>query len=148
MQRETPRPFRSGRMGGFGDQAPEQEARVSEDAEGSSQRENEIERDEAGENETDMDQEAASCEANDSGVKANNGELANHYPRQWARLISPPRQRRGHVILDLCCPGEEQTGQLERRTVSKGLGGEPGSKERYTQARRARWGSRWHWDIG
>ncbi|GAQ82483.1 putative mitochondrial ribosome small subunit component Rsm22 [Klebsormidium nitens] len=73
---------------------------------------------------------------------------ARHFPRQWARLISPPRQRHGHVILDLCCPGEERTGNLERWTVSKGLGGELGSKERYSNARKARWGSRWHWDIG
>jgi hypothetical protein len=78
----------------------------------------------------------------------NDDRPANHHPRLWARLISPPRQRHGHAILDLCCAGEERTGHTERRTISKGLGGEPGSRERYRQARKAKWGSRWHWDVG
>lgn len=104
---------------------------------------------ESGSGSGDVDDESGEKRETD-GVEKGKGSRppAQHFPRKWARLISPPRQRHGHVILDLCCPGEERTGQLERWTVSKGLGGETGSKERYSNARKARWGSRWHWDIG
>jgi hypothetical protein len=93
---------------------------------------------------TSMSEESQESDESDG----NDDRPANHHPRLWARLISPPRQRHGHAILDLCCAGEERTGHTERRTISKGLGGEPGARERYRQARKAKWGSRWHWDVG
>lgn len=54
-------------------------------------------------------------------------------PSASARLLAPPRARRGLVQLKLCTP----EGELAARTVSKREGG------RYQQARRLAWGEVW-----
>jgi len=59
------------------------------------------------------------------------GEEARPSP---ARLVRPPRRRRGHVLLDVCAG----TGAFGRVTVTVG-----GGKEEYKAARGAGWGGVW-----
>lgn len=54
--------------------------------------------------------------------------------RSLPRMVMPPMKRKGHVILDLCCP----SGKLERWTVPRSF-----SKTAYRDARKANWGDLW-----
>ena len=55
--------------------------------------------------------------------------------QRWARVLSPPLKRSGHVVMDLCTPD----GVLERRTVGR----EDGVSAGYRTALKTRWGDLW-----
>ncbi len=54
---------------------------------------------------------------------------------RWARVVSPPIKRGGHVLLDLCTP----QGAIERRIIGRDGVGSAG----YRQARGVKWGDVW-----
>ena len=59
------------------------------------------------------------------------------HEQSYARILSAPRLRKSHLLLDLCTP----EGQIETRTIgkSKGLAGG------YPQGQNARWGDLWQY---
>ncbi|ODV89917.1 hypothetical protein CANCADRAFT_97832 [Tortispora caseinolytica NRRL Y-17796] len=65
-------------------------------------------------------------------VKA--GEASSEELKNGARVLSPPKKRRGHVIFDVCSP----EGRFEQWTVPKSYG-----KQAFHDARKARMGDLW-----
>lgn len=57
---------------------------------------------------------------------------------RWARIVSPPIKRGGHVIFDLCTP----SGEIERRVVGREGVGPAG----FRHARAAKWGDVWPYE--
>lgn len=61
----------------------------------------------------------------------------------WSRVIRPPRKKRGHVVLDLCCssgPADRGPPQLQKQFLSKGSLKDAAL---YRMVRKLRWGDLW-----